>query len=513
MKLTALMSGALALSAAVAVAVAGDWPQFGGTPARNMVSDEKGLPLEVNPGTVDETTGKLDTKDAKGLKWVARLGTFAFGNPTVAGGRVFVGTNNEMPRDPKIKGDYSCLYCLDEKTGELQWQFACPKLAGGANIDYGGIGLCSSPTVDAAAGRVYVVTNRCEVLCLDVNGQANGNDGPFKGEGQYVAGPGKPAFDVSPKDADIVWRYDMREELGIFAHFQCASAVLLVGERLYVTTSNSRDWTGHIPAPNAPVLICLDKQTGKLLGQEASGVSKRTFDSNWSSPAYGKVGGQEMVIFGGGDGWCYGFAADPVPGPNGTPILKELWRFDCNPPSRRMKGNKPARHEDSKGPSEIVATPVFHDGKVYVATGQSPENGDGEACISCIDASKTGDVTATGKVWQSDKVGRSTSTCAVANGLCFVGDGGGYLYCFDANTGQQYWKHDVESQIESSPLIVGDRVYVGTKAGLLLVVAAAKEYKQLASSSFDGALGTPVPANGTLYVASEKYLYALSEKK
>src|SRR5689334_10118451 len=110
MKLTAMLTG-LALTGAAAVAA--DWPQWGGTPARNMVSEEKGLPLEVNPGEVDEKTGKLDTKDAKGLKWVARLGTFAFGNPTVAGGKVFVGTNNESPRDPRLKGDYSCLYCLD----------------------------------------------------------------------------------------------------------------------------------------------------------------------------------------------------------------------------------------------------------------------------------------------------------------------------------------------------------------------------------------------------------------
>jgi outer membrane protein assembly factor BamB len=496
------------------VVVAGDWPQWGGTPSRNMVSTEKGLPAECTPGTIDDATGKLDLKDAKNVKWHAVLGTFAFGNTTVAGGKVYVGTNNEHPRDPKIKGDFSVLYCLEEGTGNFLWQLACPKLEAGNNIDYGGIGLCSSPAVDAAAGRVYVVTNRCEVLCLDAAGQANGNDGPFKDEGQYMAGPGKPPLEVGAKDADIIWRYDLRDELGIYAHYQCASSVLLVGDRLYVTTSNSRDWNDHIPAPNAPALICLDKNTGKLLGQEVSGVSKRTYDSNWSSPAYGTAGGQAMVVFGGGDGWCYGFAADPVPGPDGTPILKELWRFDCNPPSRRMKGNKPARHDDTNGPSEIVATPVFVDGKVYVATGQNPEKGDGGGCLSCIDASKTGDITATGKVWQVDKVSRSMSTCAVtADGLCFVGDFSGILFCFDAKTGQQYWKHDVESHIAGSPLVVDDKVYIGGEAGVLLAFAATKEKKVLGTSNFDSEISTPVAANGVLYVATQKFLYALSEKK
>src|SRR3954469_18760424 len=83
-------------------AIAADWPQWGHDPSRNMVSDEKHLPAEMSAGTVDDNTGKLDPKDAKNVKWSARLGTFAFGNPVVAGGKVFVGTNNENPRDPKF---------------------------------------------------------------------------------------------------------------------------------------------------------------------------------------------------------------------------------------------------------------------------------------------------------------------------------------------------------------------------------------------------------------------------
>ena len=59
-----------------------------------------------------------------------------------------------------------------------------------------GLGICSSPTVDG--DRVYLVTNRCEVLCLDVHGMANGNDGPLRDEGQYTAGPGQAAGHLSP---------------------------------------------------------------------------------------------------------------------------------------------------------------------------------------------------------------------------------------------------------------------------------------------------------------------------
>jgi outer membrane protein assembly factor BamB len=493
-----------------ALALASDWPQWGRDPSKNMASDEKGLPATCVPGTVNDTTGAIDLSTAKNIKWVAKLGSHCYGNPTVAGGKVFVGTNNDSPRDAKFAGDYSMLYCFDEATGKFLWQLGCPKLSAGENIDTGDLGICSSPAVDAAAGRVYVVTNRCEILCLDVNGQSNGNDGPFTTEGQYFAGPGKPPLAVGAADADIIWRYDMRDELGVFANQQCASSILLVGDRIYASTSNSRNWAGHAPAPNAPALICLDKKTGKLLGQEASGISYRTFLANWSSPAYGKVGNQEMVIFGGGDGWCYGFDPAPVPGPNGTPILKELWRFDANPAGRRAK-----RWGVDGGPREIIATPVFHDNKVYCAVGRDPDGSAEAGCLSCIDASKTGDITTTGKIWQYDKIKTTTSNASIVNDLLFIADHDGFVYCFDANKGgKPYWKHDVEAKPWGSTLAADGKVYIGTSEGNLITFAASKEEKILGSSPFGGSLvSTPIAANGTLYVATETFLYAIAEKK
>src|SRR5207253_2967786 len=77
-----------------------DWTMFGGTAARNMVNTQvKGLPAEWN----------VDEESLKNVKWVADLGSKAYGGPIVAGGRVFVGTNNQKPRD---KNDYD----IDPKT-------------------------------------------------------------------------------------------------------------------------------------------------------------------------------------------------------------------------------------------------------------------------------------------------------------------------------------------------------------------------------------------------------------
>jgi outer membrane protein assembly factor BamB len=179
-----------------------------------------------------------------------------------------------------------------------------------------------------------------------------------------------------------------------------------------------------------------------------------------------------------------------------------------------MHNGKRLKYGSNDGPSEIVATPVFHEGKVYVAIGQNPENGDGDGGLSCIDASKTGDITQSGKVWQFEKIGRSTSSASVAGDLLFIPDFAGYLYCIDAKNGKLYWKHDCEAHIWGGALVADGKVYVATEAGALIVFAAEQTEKVLGTSNFDGSIfSTPVAADGVLYLATEKFLYAIAEKK
>jgi outer membrane protein assembly factor BamB len=319
---------------------------------------------------------------------------------------------------------------------------------------------------------------------------------------------------VGKGDADIIWRFDMRDELGVFPRNMTSSSVLVVGDRVYATTSNGRDWSNtHLPAPNAPALICLDKRTGKLLGREASGISKRTYTCNWSSPAYANVNGREMIIFGGGDGICYAFEAAPTKNEAGVDVLKEIWRFDCNPASHKAIDGKPLKYGNVKGPSEIIATPVVWKNRVYIAVGQDPEKGDGVGCLSCIDATKSGDITETGKIWQYEKIARTISTVSVVDGLLTAADFTGTVHCLDPETGTLYWTHDTEAHIWGSTLIADGKIYIGNENGDLTILAAAKEKKEIGKITLDGpVLSTPVPANGVLYVSTDKRLYAFEKK-
>src|SRR5438552_5564694 len=101
-----IMLGLLAIPAIVR---ATDWPMWGHSSSRNMVSDETNLPDSFDPGRFKGNTEEIDMATTKNVKWVAKLGSQAYGNPVIANGKVLVGTNNESPRDPKYKGDRSVL--------------------------------------------------------------------------------------------------------------------------------------------------------------------------------------------------------------------------------------------------------------------------------------------------------------------------------------------------------------------------------------------------------------------
>ena len=491
-----------------------DWPQWGRDATRNMVSlDTDTLTSDFAAGSYVGRSDQIDPATTRNVKWIANLGSNSYGNPTVADGRVYVGTNNAQPRDPKFKGDRSNVYCFDEKTGELLWQLSVPKLGAGKVSDWEYLGICSSPTVDG--DRVFVVTNRCEVICLDAAGMTNGNDGPFKDEGKYMGGPGKPPVPVGPRDADIIWRYDMADELNIFPHNVTSSSVLVVDQRVFATTSNGVDYSHkHIISPRAPTLIVLDRATGKLVGEESSGISRRILHCNWSSPAMGTINGEPQILFGAGDGFCYGFDPVPVPDADGFGILTERWRFDCNPADHRTRGGKPIAYATVEGPSEVIASPVFQDGRVYVSVGQDPEHGEGVGALSCINADGIGDIRTSGLVWRNTTIGRSISTVSIADGLLYVADYAGRVYCLDAKTGATHWTHDTLAHIWGSTLVADGKVFIGNEDGVLTILKAGRQKQVIAEIEFPTPIYcSPIAANGTLYISTMTHLYAIGGKE
>ncbi len=488
--------------------LAGDWPIWGRDETRNMATDEPGpIPVDFYPGDEIGRTGQIDPATTKKIKWITKLGSQTFGNPVVAQGKILVGTNNENPRDPKYVGDRSTFFCLDEKTGELIWQMNLPKLGAGKVSDWEFLGQCSSPAIEG--DKVYVVTNLCEVVCLDLNGMANGNQG-FQDESKYYGGTEKP-IELSNTDADVLWKFDLREELNVFPHNITSNSCLVVDGVVYVATSNGVDWSHvNLPSPNAPSMVALDANTGELIGEEASGIGKNILHCNWSSPAFGVFNGKKTVVFGAGDGRMYGYDPKAVADKDGFLILPELWRADGNLAKYRTNDKgQPIPYATPPGPSEYIATPVVHDGLIYAAIGQDPEHGEGVGLMSCFDPSQVVDGKAK-VVWQFDKIGRSISTASVADGLVYVADYAGHVYCLDAKTGELKWEHNTLGHIWSSTLVADGKVFLGNEDGILTILKAGPVKEVLAEVEFAAPIySSAIYANKTLYVTTQSHLYAI----
>ena len=540
--------------------ISGDCNQWCGSPGRNNVRLAKNLPTDWDIGQLDEETGKWS--GSKHIKWVARLGSQTYGNAVVADGRVYVGTNNggaHLKRFPE-EIDLGCLLCFRESDGKLLWQHSSRKLRNGRVQDWPYQGICDAPLVEG--DRLWFVSSRGEVVCLDTQGFYDGeNDGPFKDEESK-----------DKHEADVVWYVDMVKDLGIFQHNMCSCSVTVAGDLLFVNTSNGVD-NGHVnlPSPNAPCFIALDKNTGKVLWTDKS-PGTNVLHGQWSSPAYGVLGGVPQVIFAGGDGWVYSFHGQKFA--DGKPEL--LWKFDANPKESKwaLNGNGDRNN--------IIATPVLYDGHVFVAVGQDPEHGTGIGHLWRIDPTKHGDVSPelafhvddpenpiphrrlqavikekgevardnpnSAAVWhyagvdldgsgKLDKfrelMHRSCGTVAIKDDLLFITDFGGLVHCLDAKTGKRHWIYDMLAETWGSPLIADGKVFIGDADGDIAIfnlsadpaVAMILDRRENVkvedrdkdqpafTISMEGTVyTTPIVANNVLYISTNEHLFAIQRQ-
>ncbi len=509
-----------------------DWPQWAGWSQKNNTPAGTNIPSE------------WDMESGENILWSTPLGSQTYGNVVIANGQAYVGTNNHhahVARYPKTV-DLGCLIAIDEKTGEFLWQHSSTKLPSGRVHDWPDQGICCSPYVDGE--RLWYVTSRGEVACLDAKGFKDGeNDGSFTAE-----------ENENKDEADIIWKYDLMSDLGVSQHNMCSCSVTCQGDILFVNTSNGVDESHvNIPAPNAASFCAMNRNTGEVLWTDKS-PSLNILHGQWSSPSYAVLGGQAQVFFGGGDGWLYAF--DPAGDGNGN--AKLLWKFDANPKDAMysVSGRSERNH--------LIGTPVIYKGLVYVGVGEDPEHGEGNGHLWCIDPTKRGDVSPTiavnadgnevidskdgtrrlqylkaeagekttenpnsAVVWHytgtdtdgneevefEEEMHRTCGTVAIKDDILYMADFSGIFHCLDAMTGKPYWHYDMFSAAWGSPLIVDGKVYIGDEDGDIAVFKHDKKMELIAENLCDSSVySTPVVANGVLYISTKSTLYAIGNK-
>ncbi|MBW3597288.1 MAG: PQQ-binding-like beta-propeller repeat protein [Planctomycetes bacterium] len=430
----------------------GDWPQWGGTSYRNNVPIAENIPTEWDIGGFDRKTGEWQSEDAQNIKWVANLGSQSYGNPVVAGGKVFVGTNNSHGYLPRYPGDVDlgCLIAFDEENGEFLWQHSSEKLPTGRVHDWPLQGICSAPLVEG--DRAWFTSSRGHVVCVDVEGFYDGeDDGPVQNELARQ-------FDIESPDAaaDALAEGKLNDE---FTASLERTENAIEGEPQVKTEEEGRRWSivatvdgkerqliarregprlavYKITTPDdkheADVIWSFDmmKQLGVSQHNMAScsptshgdllfiNTSNGLDETHINLPA---PDAPSFICMDKNTGEVYW--TDKSPGQN---ILHGQWSSPTvgvlgGAPQALFAGGdgwlysfKADKGQDGKPEllwkfdcnpkmsvwkiggagtrNNIIATPVIYDGLVYVAVGQDPEHGEGEGHLWCIDPNKRGDV-------------------------------------------------------------------------------------------------------------------------
>jgi outer membrane protein assembly factor BamB len=231
-----------------------------------------------------------------------------------------------------------------------------------------------------------------------------------------------------------------------------------------------------------------------------------------------------------------------------------IWKFDINPKESiwRSGGGGPRNY--------FMGAPVFHDSRVFIAPGHTPEHGEGVGRLVCIDPARKGDISSelavdadgnplphrrqqavdptkgeraianpnSGLIWeyvQQDRDGngeidfeedfhRTLGSVTIKDGLLVAADFSGLLHCLDAKTGKVHWAYDCFSSVWASPLIVDDKVYIADEDGDVAIFRlTAEAHEPLREMSFPRYIhASPVFANGTLYVADGNTLFAIADE-
>jgi outer membrane protein assembly factor BamB len=335
------------------------------------------------------------------------------GSATSAGGLLFVATSNGAAEDYKSvpKPDAPSFIALDKKTGKLVWADNSP---GGNILD----GQWTSPAYAVIGGVPQVVFPGGDGWIYSFN--ADGGS-VRKDEGGKYPRPGLLwKFDCNPKESR--WKNSPSSDRS-----NLIATPVICGDHVYIATGQDPE-AGEGPGR----LWCIDATKRGDVSPEL------VFDKDGKSV----------------------------------------------PPRRNIACDKSLGETMKPNPNSAV---------VWCYTG-SDANGDGK-----IDFKET--------------MHRTLSMAAVKDDLLVITDITGLVHCLDASTGKPYWTHDLMSIVWGSPCIADGKIFIGDEDGDVVVFELSKELKVFATNPCGSAIyTTPVAVGDTLYIATKEQLIAVGKQ-
>jgi len=255
-------------------------------------------------------------------------------------------------------------------------------------------------------------------------------------------------------DGSIVWQ----KQLGVPDNpYGMGSSLLSDGERLFVQYDHNENQK----------VMAFDGATGQLVWEKAR------MHISWSSPSLIEVEGRFQLILNDEE---HVTSYDPVTG-------KQLWQIAC------LGG-------------EVAPSPAFN-GKDILFVGNE------YAQASAIKL--TGG--AAELLWEYDDYLPEIASPVASEKFAFIPTTVGDLVCLDILTGETYWEQEFDEGFSSSPIIVGDRLYIADIEGVFHIISVSAEFEKIATVEMgEPVYSTPAFVNNRIYIRTDYDLYCIGKK-
>ncbi len=291
------------------------------------------------------------------------------------------------------------------------------------------------------------------------------------------------------RDGEVVWSRSLTEEFGRISGYGGRVHTPVVDEDLVIISYLSSNWGSHTPGRHR--YFAFNKRTGAVVWVSTPGG--KPLDTTYSVPVVAEIGGVRMLIGGNADGSIYAMKVRTG---------EKIWGFAL---SRRG----------------INSSVVVGNDKVYAA--HSEENLDNTALgrVVCIDATGTGDVTATHEVWRYDGVFAGYTSPVLHDNRLYIIDNSANMHALNAADGTPHWIHNIGTVGKGSPVFADGRLYAPEVNGRFTIIAPGDKSAETIDSDVipmpEGRAaeiyGAPAVAYGRVYISTEAGIFALGNKK